>query len=109
DPKGHGPATWPGSPAIAARPPLPAEPAAPGARPLLDQRGQARALLLVEDVVDLGHEPDERLADGLERTIVTGVELAQHHLVEAGLAQDAGQLLARALALAVDGAHGLGS
>src|SRR5690349_13539884 len=77
----------------------PTEPA-PEARPRLDHVGQARPLLVVQRVVHLRHETDERLAHPLELGVVAREQLAQQHGVEAGFAERVGDVAARAARLA---------
>src|SRR4051812_20711009 len=59
------------------------------ARPRFDHVRQARPLLFVERVVNLGREADERLAQPLELGVVAREQLAHHPLVEGGLAERA--------------------
>src|SRR5581483_7268052 len=79
-----------------------AEGAAQEARARFDDVGQARALLLVERVMDLGAQAHERAAQPLDRGVVARVELAESDLVEARLAERGRDVAARLAQLAAE-------
>src|SRR6516164_6500673 len=90
--RGMTPLTLP-APAPAAASTPSATPAAPPApRPLLDQVRQPRPLPLVQRVVHLGAGAHEGLAQLLQRAVVAGEQLTEHHRVEARLAERVGHV-----------------
>src|SRR4051794_18816895 len=89
---------WSRSDVVAAVGPRRAAAEAPRAG--LDEIGEARALLLVERVVNLGERADGRLAHRLHRRVVPREHLAEQHLVEALRAHRLGDVAARRRGLA---------